>query len=66
MSQEMVVKNCIRSSHCGLVETNPTSIHEDASSIPVSLNGLRSCHELRVADSATIWRFRDCGVGWQL
>ena len=24
-----------QSSHCGAVETNPTNIHEDASSIPV-------------------------------
>ena len=29
------LKMCVyRSSHCGSVETNPTSIHEDAGSIP--------------------------------
>ena len=27
-------KWCHRSSHCGLIETDPTSIHEDSGSVP--------------------------------
>ena len=27
-------KHCIRSSCCGIMETNPTSVHEEAVSIP--------------------------------
>jgi len=30
----IIKKSTDRSSHCGSVETNPTSIHEDAGSIP--------------------------------
>ena len=43
-------KQCIqsRSSHCGAVETNLTSIHEDAVRSVALLSGLRiqHCHEL--------------------
>ena len=30
----MSIKELVGSSHCGLAEMNPTSIHEDAGSIP--------------------------------
>ena len=32
--KKLLKKNSGRNSHCGAVETNPTSIHEDTSSIP--------------------------------
>jgi len=42
----------VRGSHCGAVETNPISIHEDAGSIsPASLSGSVS------------WCFMSCGIG---
>ena len=45
---------CMRSSHCGAVETNPTSNHEVAGSIPTLLSALR------------ILCCCGCGGGWQL
>ena len=47
----MKLTNCkAPSSHCGSAVTNPTSVHEDNSSIPglAHLVGIRSCHELRL------------------
>ena len=36
-----IIINVSRSSHCGAVETNPTSIHEDVGSIPGLAQGVR-------------------------
>ena len=51
-------KKPTRSSHCGSVEMNSTSIHEDMSSIPAFLSGLRiqCCCELwcKMAPAALI------------
>ena len=37
----LVLKMICRSSHCGSVETNPTSTHEDAGSIPGLAQGVK-------------------------
>ena len=34
LASNVAIKRSDGSSHCGAVETNPTSIHEDAGSIP--------------------------------
>ena len=43
-----IKKKYSRSSHCGSVVMNPTSIHEDPGSIPGIVQGVKEehCHEL--------------------
>ena len=65
-----LLKSGTRSSHHGSVVTNPTSIHEEASSIP----GLAQCVKdlallqavVYVRDMAQILCCCGCGIGWQL
>ena len=58
------------SSHCGSVETNPISLHEDASLIPGLPRWVKDpvlrWAVVYVADTAQIPRCCGCGEGWQL
>ena len=62
-------KATMRSSHCGSVVMNPTSIHEYAGSIP-GLSGLRIRCCLELWCRWQMWLGSGpccgCGVGWQL
>ena len=55
---------------CGSVETDPTSIHKNADSIPGLAQGVRDLALLlavvQVADMAQIPSCCDCGMGQQL
>ena len=67
---DLLIKVLLGISHCGTVETNLTSIHEDVSSIPGLLSelGTGCCHELyyRLSDVAWILHCCGCGVGQQV
>ena len=52
--QALTKINKVGSSHCGTLETNLTSIHEVAGSIPGLVQWLG------------IWHCHGCGVGWQV
>ena len=43
-SSRAAITNYHRSSHCGAIEMNPTTIHEDAGLFLASLSGLRIQH----------------------
>ena len=58
-------------SHRSSVETNLTSIHENAGLIPCLPQWIKDlrCRELWYrlqADTAGIWCYCGCGVGWRL
>ena len=60
----------LRSSHCGSVEMNLTSIHEDSGWIPGLPQWVKDLvllgAVLYVEDKAQIWCYCGCAAGWQL
>ena len=58
-------RECVESSCCGAVETNPTSIHEDAGLISgLSELGIWHCCELWYKVTDTAWILYCCVLLW--